>query len=587
MPKILAAIAALALCLAPAACTRGGSREKTGAPKQAARENPRRLALDPYWEKGELPPSVMEGAPVDGGTLHFWLPQQPNHLVGLIEPDWWLSRMTEGNVFEALVWTDPDDAPNYRQFPALAESWEVSPDHLTYTFKLRKGVTFHDGKPLTADDVIFTFDKLMDPKVKSASLRSYFEDLAGWKKLDPYTVQFRFKKPYWMALSMIGEVYILPKHVYQDGDFNKHPKLRAPVGSGPFKFEKWEEGKQIVFSRHDGYWGDRKPHIEKLVWKIVDDSSVALQLMERGEIDVGLRLTAEQYVNLPKSKKLVDNFWRVRIPDANYAWVGWNQKKPFFADARVRKALALLTPMKEMHEKLFHRLYEPTTCHFYFKSAACDPAHAPLPHDPKEAMRLLEEAGWRDTDKDGVLDKDGVPFRFTYLYSVGSTTAEQMGLIMKEAFHKAGIEMDLAKTEWALFTKRLREHEFDAVTLAWGGGPIGDPWQIWHSSSVNDGSNYVFFQNKQADKLIEDARTEFDADRRNAMYRAFGKILYDEQPYMWIGMRPHLGLVHRKIKGAKVGLDFVGGVRDWWIDPAWKEASAPVQPPATGEAAPR
>jgi peptide/nickel transport system substrate-binding protein len=271
----------------------------------------------------------------------------------------------------------------------------------------------------------------------------------------------------------------------------------------------------------------------------------------------------DQWVGMNDSA-LKDKYHRSMFFDANYAWIGWNQKRPFFRDRRVRKALTMLVDRPGMIGKMMYGLARPTTCHFYWASPSCDPALKPLPFDPVAAAKLLDEAGWKDTDGDGVRDREGVAFSFKFMLPASSVNAERMATKMKEDFRRAGIDLAIQKVEWAAYSKRLRTHEFDACTLLWVGDARGDPTQIWHSKSIEGGSNYISFRNDEADRIMEQARVTFDADKRNEMYRRFGAILHEEQPYTFLHVRPRLSLVSKKLHGVRETLQY-WQFEDWYL----------------------
>jgi peptide/nickel transport system substrate-binding protein len=206
-----------------------------------------------------------------------------------------------------------------------------------------------------------------------------------------------------------------------------------------------------------------------------------------------------------------------------------------------------------------------TTCHFYHESGDCDPNLEPLPYDPDQAAALLDEAGWVDSNGNGVRDKDGVEFEFVFMIPASSEGAALMATKMKEDFARVGVELNLQRVEWASFTGRLREHDFDACTLLWGGGARGDPTQIWHSDSIEGGSNYISFRNERVDEIIEEARATLDIDARQTLYREFGRILHEEQPYTWLYVRPRLSLIHHRVRGVRESLQY-WQYRDWWVD---------------------
>jgi peptide/nickel transport system substrate-binding protein len=275
------------------------------------------------------------------------------------------------------------------------------------------------------------------------------------------------------------------------------------------------------------------------------------------------RIRPEQWVKMDQ-RLLGPKFHRSLNYGANYSWIGYNQARPIFQDARVRRAMTLLIDRKGILDGLLHGLAKETTCHFYFESAACDASLKPLPYDPEQASRLLDDAGWR-MSANGTRVKDGQRFSFTFMIPVGNDDSARMATLAKEVMTRAGIEMRLQRIEWSAFVKRLREHEFDACTLAWSGSPRSDPTQIWHSASIQGGSNYVGFHSARADQLIETARTEFDDERRNELYRELGRLLYEQQPYTWLFVKPDLSLVHRRIRGARVTIqDF--RYEDFWVE---------------------
>jgi peptide/nickel transport system substrate-binding protein len=179
---------------------------------------------------------------------------------------------------------------------------------------------------------------------------------------------------------------------------------------------------------------------------------------------------------------------------------------------------------------------------------------------------LLDQAGWVDHDGDGIRDKDGVKFEFEFLIPNGSETGDKISTILKEELDKVGIRMNIRNTEWAVFTTRLNERKFDAVTLGWSMGVETDPYQIWHSSQLEQGSNFVGFSNREADRLIDEARTEFNRDKRIELYRKFSKIVHEEQPYTFLFCRKSTVALNKRFKGVVVyplGLE----PREWFVPP--------------------
>jgi len=523
---------------------------------------------DEYWLDGRLPPSTLQGTPVVGGTLVVRAVNDPPNLSPhVIDPlDLFATRITQGRIYETLLRIDARDHPRYRLLPSAAESFEESADHLSYTFKLRKGMRFHDGKPVTAHDLVATLQKILDPNEPTTSARSYYLDVQEYKAVDDLTFRVVLRRPYFLFFRQIATTLpIMPRHLIEKGEFRKNPIHRAPVGSGPWKFKSWSAMQEIVLERNDDYWG-KKPYLDRVVFRIVPDHTVATQLFERGEFDLMQQIQHTTWVDMIRTPRFVEEYDRIRFFPKNYEWVGWNENRPFFADKRVRKAMALLFDRDTFNRLFLHNLEKPTACHFYPESEDCDPGLVPLPYDEERAKQLLKDAGWEDHDDDGVADRDGVKFRFTFLMPANSVFLSKLTVFLKEAYKKAGIEMDISKAEWPVFSKRTHDRDFDACSMLWGDTDVAsDPYQIWHSSQAKGGSNYVSFKSARADELIEQARVEFDPQRRGALYREFGRILYEEQPYMWINIRPDLDAAKKRVKGLYPSLNWYN-FDDVWID---------------------
>ncbi len=480
-------------------------------------------------------------------TLVWHLGAEPDLLNPITSTDAYASRI-ESFIYDSLI---ERDNVTLEWKPKMAERWEVSPDKLRFTFYLRHGIPWQDGKPVTADDVVYSYERIMDPKVDAPHLRVYYQDLEKVEKIDDLTVRFTYKKPYFLALEFCGGIAIVPKHLFNNGeDFNKHPLNRAPVGNGPYKFVAWETGKKIVLVRNEDYWG-KKPDIRKISFEIVAEDTVALQILKKGELDfAGLRpIQWVRQTDTPHFKKLFNKY---QFYTPSYSFIGWNMRRPFFSDARVRKAMTMLVNRDAILEKLNFGLGRVVSGPFYFESKSYDQGVAPLPYDPEVAKKLLAEAGWKDTDGDGLLDKDGRPFRFEFLIPSGRRFAERLSSILKEDLKKVGIDMEIRKIEWAVFIKNLDDRQFDAVTLSWTFGLDQDPYQVWHSTQTEKGSNFVGFQVPEADKLIEDGRVEFDRAKREAMNRRLHAIIAEVQPYTFLFSSPHLVALHKRFENVKV-----------------------------------
>jgi len=523
-------------------------------------------------EKSETAKDMTEKEyPGDEGDWLIWrLDAEPATLNEIHSSSGMYCRyIVSGNIFESLLEYDPDTV---RLRPLLAQSYEVSDDALEISFKIRDDAHFSDGHPVTAQDIIFTYDTIVNPRVDSASMANYYKDVKEVVKLGEREVKFVMKRPYFKSLAITGGMYIYPKHIYQFDDpqeFNKH--ISKPLGSGPYVFEKWDVGRAIVLRRNENYWGP-KPKIKKIVYKFITNFTAAVQTIQAGQVDY-MRPLPEQYADLSGDQEFTDrihclSYWH---PGVGYFWIGWNQARPYFQDRRVRLAMTHLIDRDLICRKLL-KVPEARVPSgpFYIFGRQQDPNIQPWPYDPGRARQLLDEAGWIDHDGDGIRDKDGVPFRFHYMIGATMPLHEQVAKLVKDEAAKAGIDVIPDPYEWSIFIQRLQNRQFDAVNLAWGGAIEADPYQIWHSSQIgNHGSNYVGFDVPEADALIERARQTLDRDRRNELYHKFHRIIHRQQPYTFIYTRPEQRFLNRRFENVivhKLGLD----PHEWYV-PAEKQ----------------
>lgn len=499
--------------------------------------------------------------PKDPEWLIWHLGSEPDTLNHITATDAYEARIN-GFIYESLIDRDNETLDF---IPKLATDWEISDDKLTFTFHLRHDVKWHDGVPFNADDVIYSYEQIQNPKVDAPHLRVYYKDIKKVEKLDDYTVRFTYARPYFKALEFCGGIPIVAKHIFDDGkDFNTNPAGRHPIGTGPYKFVRWDTNKKIVLEKNAEYWDQRKyPHLKGILFKIINDDSVALQELKKGELDIA-SLRPIQWMRQTDSEKFKKEFIRHEYYAPGYRFIGWNLRRPYFQDKKVRKALTMLVNRQAIVDKLEFGLGKVISGPFFFQAYEYNQKVDPLPYDPEGAKKLLDEAGWTDHDGDGIRDKDGVPFHFTFLIPSGARFYERLATIMKEDFSKVGLDMEIRTMEWAAFIGRVNGRDFDATSLGWSFGFDEDPYQVWHSSQAKEGSNFVGFENAEADKIMDEARLTFDKDARAKLYHRFHEIVADEQPYTFLYTGEALVVRSERFKNVKVyrgGLD----VLEWRV----------------------
>ena len=566
---------ALLCCVALAACVTHGDKrgrdggaataKNDGGPDGAAAREA--CACDERWTISAAGRDVpgSGGTPEPGGRIVVHMDSEPPHLQYMLRPDAWTTRLVGHDVLETLVRIDPR---THELGPELAESWEVSADGKTMTFHLREGVKWHDGRPFSSADVAFTFQRLMDPTVLAAAQRSDFENIDRWETPDPKTFVLHVKWVHFATLPNLDQLYLLPKHVFARGDFNNHPANRAPVGTGPFRFDHWNAGDEIVLKKNPNYWG-RPAYLDEVVYRVVRERPVALEMVKRGEIDLMWRLLPEM-VSDQLDEQILSRYHLVQYyPWQTGFWV-WNVERPMFRDARVRRALTMLMNRDLVRCSVQRCLTRIIAQIFPEDLPSGNPPVRPLPFDPTGAKRLLDEAGWRDSDGDGVRDKvvDGkkVAFRFTFLATAGSISLQREAAIFQNEFRRAGIEMDIRQVDWAIFSDQMQKHEFDVGALIWiWQNPAIDLYGIFHSSQRSGGGvNYANYQNAEADRLLEEGRRTLDDDARNAMFRRLSRIIAQDMPYTFTFNNSLSALVSKKIHGAYTSVGW-WQERDMWI----------------------
>ena len=464
--------------------------------------------------------------------------------------------------------------------PKIAESWELSKDKMVYTVNLRKGVLWHDFKDpvtakkwqnieVTADDFKFYVDVIKNKDVDCAPVRSYLKDLGEIEVLSKYKFKVYWTKEYFLSEAITLWLIPLPRHLYHayDGPFDgkrfndDFQRNKIIVGCGPYRFVRWDAGQRIFLSINDAYFGRKygaAPSISAIIYEIIKHPSTQYQALLSGDIDQ-MTLTPDQWTNRtdtpefdPKSPKFKIN--KYKYLSRSYSYIGYNLKNPLFMDKKVRQALTHLVDRKKILKVVFAGLGHITTGNFFYDSPYYDKNIKPYSFSIKKAVQLLKDAGWSDTDGDGILDKDGRKFEFTVLTISNSTTQEKMFPIIKEDMKKAGIKMNINKVEWSVYVQRLERKDFEVVSLGWALSFEPDPTQVWHSSmaDASGSSNHIGFKNKKADELIEKIRTCFDLEERVKLCHEFHRLLHEEQPYTFLFSRDALVAINKKYKNVRL-----------------------------------
>jgi peptide/nickel transport system substrate-binding protein len=482
-----------------------------------------------------------------------------------------ISYTVEWPIFDSLL--ELDASLNVK--PLLAESWEASRDGLTYTFKLKKGVTWHDGKPFTARDVAFTFYSVLDPKVTTPH-RAYFDALAGFPELtakenpkkpeelavrpievvDDHTVRFRLRYPSgsFLAVLVNPRAGIVPEHLLKGQDLNTAEFNRKPVGTGPFKLVEWRRAERVVLEANDKYHGGR-PALNRVIFRIIPDAVVLLQELRSGGVDLIENPPLTEVARLKQTAGL-----KVLTADnTSYTYLGWRQDVAPFTDLRVRRALNHAVDVPSMIKEVLQGYAAPATGQFPPSSWAYDASVKPYPYDPARARSLLAEAGFKP-GADGILVKDGKPFTFTIRHDVANQTVKDTAVIVQEYLKRVGVDARLEPLDWPTFVKKLFASEFEGIVVNWTNHHDPDPfaYTIWHSSQWK-GRNFAHYKNPRVDELLESARRTAVVAERKKFYGEFSKVLMEDAPYVFLYFPQQVYVTRQGYEGF-VALPTFGGI---------------------------
>ena len=464
--------------------------------------------------------------------------------------------------------------------PLLAKSIDISSDKEEFIVNIDPRAKWADGKPVTSDDVKFTYDVIMNPKNLTSVQRMIYSRFNQPEIINKLTIKFTAKTVHYNNLNNLADFHILPKHLFEGKDFNKDFNMSLPPGSGPYTLSEVKEGRYYIFTRRKDYWADQLPHhrglynFERIKYKVIRDDSVAFEAFKRGDFDAFTGITGKRWVKETNSIHFKKN-WILKQKVYNYAPSGFgglaiNMRRPLFQDQRVRQALFYLLDRKTILEKLEYNEALPLTS--YWPSLyGFKPANFPVNYDPKEAKKLLNEAGYTRLDKDGYLmNQKGERLEFTILNP--TEEYEKHFTIYMDDCKKVGVKVNLELVSWATLIKKTEEYKFDMVCLAWSADPFEDPEQLWHSKHINEvgASNLSGYKNLGVDRLIDSLPPIFDANKRNEVIKKIDSIIYRDVPYILFWGSNSYHLLYKNVFGMPktVFPKYSSGIaKYWWIDP--------------------
>jgi ABC-type transport system substrate-binding protein len=460
-------------------------------------------------------------------------------------------------LFMSLIGTD---AETYETFPALAEKVDISKNKKEYTYTLNAKAKWNDGSPITSDDVEFTFQKIMDPKVQAATLRGLYEGVT-FQKIDALHFKFKVEQPKFNSEEALDGFQTLQKKQFEkESDFNRTAENLHPMGDTAYQFKSLSRDQMVVLERNPNWWAKDLPqfkatsNFDVIQFKILQDPALRYENYIKGNLDA-LSLTGDQFVTQVRGvdkDRVGDSatsgkaVWAKEFPtDGALPWFGvaLNLKNPILSSLKVRQALAYLIDYQTVATKAFFGTVEQCVSPFGSRSPNVPPELKDeknrYHYDQKKAAELLKQDGWADTDGDNFLDKviDGKKTKFTLNLKIntGSQAASATVQLMKEDFKKAGIDLVLIQMDPTALYKDFEDRNFEITLMGWGGGGIHpDPKQNWATSSIDGGSNKGGYSNPKVDALIEKADLEFNEKKRQKIMQEINRTLYAELPYIFL-----------------------------------------------------
>jgi len=450
---------------------------------------------------------------------------------------------------------------NLQFAPQLAASWAFAPGDTLLTFHLRQDVKWTDGVPTTAHDVLFTYQLAIDTTVVYPAA-SRFDQTSKVEVLDDYTVRFHFKRAYPEAL-FDTQMPILPKHLLEkiprakiaECEFN-----RKPIGNGPFKLAEWLANQRVVFEANPEYaWG--RPKLDRVVFQIIPDETVLLTNLVTGAVDVVPSLSPLSFKQVEQNASLQ----KLRYAGRNYAFIAWNNARPLFTP-RVRQALTHAINKQEIINTLLEGFAQPAIGPLLSFNWAYDKNLRDVPFDPAAAQNLLQREGWRDTNGDGIWDKQGRKLELTLKTNADNQLRRDIAVMVQAQLKKIGVQARVEAVEWNLLLNQVFEkRDFDGLISAWDADFSVNPSPLWHSEAIANGYNIVSYRKARVDSLLDKARALVDRRAAEPLWHEFQKIIVEDSPYTFLFAQERLAAVNRRVQNVKMD------VRSWLVNiHAWE-----------------
>lgn len=464
--------------------------------------------------------------------------------------------------------------------PGMATSWEWSEDGKVLSMTLRKDLTWEDGTPVTAHDIAFTYDLVADPMVASARISAIERMVpdARPKVVSDERIEWHFTEAYDRdtQLAHATTLTLVPRHVLSSADratLRGHEMGKRPLSYGPWRLADWKPNSTIVLEPNPNFTGpeDQKPKLNRVIFRILPEYSTRLIELESGKVDMMQSITVADADKLREKNpdiRLVRRGWR------SNDYIAWNLQHEIFQDVRVRRALAHAVDIDGMIDRL---LTSKTGERYARRSVGtvtpelCG-AHndeiVPYAHDPEKARQLLAEAGWTDSNGDGILDKNGKPFEFTLSTNTGNKRRADIQVLVQAQLERIGVKVHLEKQESNAFFENMRKKRFDAAVAGWSAGLFIDPTPLWHCDTDERKYefNFVSYCNPEVDALMEKGLRTPDPAEAAPIWQEVQARIYEDQPYLFLWWQDEIVGIHERFVNAKIDvLSALNDLHEWEV----------------------
>ncbi len=497
-----------------------------------------------------------------GGSLVVGILSEPNTLNPLA------ARSTQAHDIINLMFLKLlDEQSDFLNFaPRLATHWTYSEDSLSITFDLRRDVRWHDGEPVTAGDVRHTWMLQTDEDVAWAS-RSIKQGIRDVEVTGDHTVVFHFNDRYPYQLMDANDGVILPRHLTRDiprEQFQAAKFGRMPVGNGPYRLARWVPAQLIELEKNPDYYDKDAPRLERVVFRIVSEMTTLVSMLKTGEIDCLESLPPDVAKDLEAKQPDIKIY---RFPSRTMDFIAWNLEHDLFRDREVRRALAMAINIPEMIQTLWGGMARVLDSPVHPMLWAHDPDMQRLPYDPERARALLAERGWTDSDGDGVLDKNGQPFRFEMTTNQGVQLRADIITMVQEYLRRVGVKVDARVLEFGTFIDGVTKGTFESCVLGWKTSTRVDLSSFWSSAAIPPGGfNASRYTNLEVDDLIARARTTLNVDHARRLWSQCQKIIYEDQAICFLAAPYEVVGLNRKFCGVRPNaIGFFVNLPEWYV----------------------